>query len=121
LDALPMTTNGKLDRAALPRPEYLPGTARGVPQTVTEEIVVQLFAQALERPSVSPEDDFFELGGHSLTAIRLINRIRAVLGTEVTVEQLFEARTPRAVAGHARATVSRPPLTAREHPDDGDG
>ncbi|MGH3758752.1 amino acid adenylation domain-containing protein [Actinophytocola sp.] len=95
LDRLPVTVNGKLDRARLPGPRGVaapagPDTAR----TPQEQILRELFAQVLDLPSVTAEDDFFELGGHSLSAIRLINRVRATLGVAIPIETLFEARTP---------------------------
>ncbi|MGY4929476.1 amino acid adenylation domain-containing protein, partial [Streptomyces sp. 900105755] len=118
LDALPLTSNGKLDRAALPAPEYASEPADDRPASVTEQIVSGVFADVLGVDRVGPDDSFFRLGGHSLMAIMLVARLRGVLDVEVPVRAVFESPTPAGlVATLAQASRARLPLEARPRPE----
>ncbi|WP_139836915.1 non-ribosomal peptide synthetase, partial [Mycobacterium szulgai] len=93
LDALPMTPNGKVDRKALPRPEFTSTVAYRDPRDGREAVLVGLFAEVLDVARVGIDDGFFDLGGHSLTVTRLVARIRTELNVEVPIRAVFEAPT----------------------------
>ena len=92
LEALPLTVNGKLDKRALPAPEYTDGRYRA-PANAIEEILAGIYAQVLGVERVGVEDSFFELGGDSLSAMRLIAAVNTGLDAHVSVRAVFEAPT----------------------------
>jgi amino acid adenylation domain-containing protein/non-ribosomal peptide synthase protein (TIGR01720 family) len=96
LEELPLTTNGKVDRAALPAPK---GTRPELedsylaPRTPIEEVVAGIWGEVLKVERVGVHDNFFELGGDSLKAIQVISRVQSFSEVEVRVRSIFEAPT----------------------------
>src|SRR3989440_1006257 len=100
LAALPLSRNGKLDRAALPAPPAAPTEVDREPRTDAERVLARIWAEVLGVARVGVEDNFFELGGDSILSIRVISRLRAAFSVEVSPRALFTNPT---VAGLAAA------------------
>jgi nonribosomal peptide synthetase DhbF len=122
LPAMPRTPNGKLDRNALPAPNW---SARNVSdnfvpaKTSLEEKLAATWASVLGLERVGMTENFFELGGHSLSGLRLVNQLRETLGEHVSLSVVFEAPTVAGMAellekkhtatgNHAAPAESRP-------------
>jgi amino acid adenylation domain-containing protein len=100
LKEFPLTPNGKVDRKALPTPEYSPSNDRlSDPKTPTEEILAGMWADVLSVNPVGVHDNFFELGGHSLLATQVMSRVRTVFHIDLPLRSLFEHPT---VGGFAK-------------------
>ncbi|MGW5354054.1 non-ribosomal peptide synthase/polyketide synthase [Streptomyces sp. NPDC004031] len=102
LDALPLLSNGKLDRAALPAPDFTAASGGRAPAGATERALRDLFADALGLPAeeLGTDDDFFAFGGDSIVAMQLVARARAA-GWKVTPRQVFQHRSVAALAAVA--------------------
>jgi nonribosomal peptide synthetase DhbF len=105
LEALPLTPNGKLDRGALPAPERHRESYRAA-RTPREQVLCELFAEVLSMERVGIDDNFFALGGHSFLGMRLVSRVRVILGIELSIRTLFEAPSVAELGTHLNREVS---------------
>ncbi|MFB6583975.1 amino acid adenylation domain-containing protein, partial [Streptomyces sp. NPDC056402] len=106
MDELPLTINGKLDRRALPVPDYTTTTTTSrEPVTEQERILASLFADVLGLERVGVEDSFFELGGDSISSIQLVARARAA-GLVVSARDVFRCRTVAELAVVAESAAA---------------
>jgi amino acid adenylation domain-containing protein len=96
LNRIPLTSNGKVDKKALPNPDLLPEYGKRKiksPETETQKMVAAIWSVALRVPQISMDDNFFELGGHSLIAIRVMKTIEEKTKHRLPITALFEAPT----------------------------
>jgi acyl carrier protein len=100
LDQLPLTSNGKMDRKALPTPEFgvVGGAAYMAPRNDTETVLAEIWGEVLGVEQVGVEDDFFELGGDSLRRLQLTSRTKAAFGVALTPRDIQTARTVSALS-----------------------
>jgi amino acid adenylation domain-containing protein len=97
LPELPLTAHGKLDRRALPTPDFDQLGQGRQPRTPAEQALCAVFTRVLGLRQVGADDDFFELGGHSLLAVRVVDRARKA-GVSISIADVFTHRTPEALA-----------------------
>ncbi|MEU9096723.1 non-ribosomal peptide synthase/polyketide synthase [Streptomyces sp. NPDC048361] len=98
LDALPLSANGKVDRAALPKPQAAPRAERTEPRTEAERRTTEVFGQVLGVEPPGVDDDFFTLGGDSILSIRLAARLSEAFAADLTPRDVFTRPTPAALA-----------------------
>ncbi|MFK4223791.1 amino acid adenylation domain-containing protein [Streptomyces sp. NPDC019890] len=102
LDELPLTGNGKLDRRALPAPDYTTVTSGRAPANEREAALCRAYAEVLGLEQVGADDSFFDLGGDSISSIQLVSKAREA-GLAITAQDVFVHRTPQGLALAARA------------------
>ncbi|MER6098502.1 condensation domain-containing protein [Streptomyces sp. NPDC001728] len=112
LPELPLTPDGRTDVDALPEPGHEPAAKAATGGAPWEEQVGALFTELLDGRAVGPDDNFFRVGGHSLLAVQLVNRVRADLGREITLREVFRHPTVAALAARlAQPAAQTPPKT----------
>jgi acyl-coenzyme A synthetase/AMP-(fatty) acid ligase len=103
LDELPLTTNGKIDKSALPAPDSVTPNAEPVPpRTLIEAVLVDLYATILGNEHIGAADSFFDAGGNSLQALQLIAQLYSALTVDLDVSAVFLAPTARQLAAVLR-------------------
>jgi amino acid adenylation domain-containing protein len=103
LDELPLTTNKKIDKAALPAPDSVIVPAERVPpRTLIETVLVDLYATILANEQIGAADSFFDVGGNSLQALQLVAQLYATLAVDLDVSAVFLAPTARQLAAVLR-------------------
>lgn len=103
LAALPLTASGKVDHAALPRPDVLPASSATeyvAPRNPSEEQLVAIWQSVLSRDRIGVHDNFFALGGHSLRAAQVVTRLRQRLNLELSLREFFAHPTVAGLAAH---------------------
>ncbi|HKP74028.1 MAG TPA: amino acid adenylation domain-containing protein, partial [Longimicrobiaceae bacterium] len=115
LPEFPLSTNGKVDRAALPAPDARPAAERYVaPRTPVEEVLAEIWAEVLRVDPVGATDDFFALGGHSLLVMRLLAGVRKAFGVELSIRAVFATPTLEALAAEIERMVYEDVLAMSE-------
>jgi acyl carrier protein len=126
LKTLPLTSNGKIDRRALPAPAQTRvelATAHVAPRSPLEQTLAAIWSDILGLSGIGIDDDFFALGGHSLLATQLISRLREAFQVELPLRYVFEASTIARLAEYLEtvrwaAQAARPPLTSWASPSE---
>jgi amino acid adenylation domain-containing protein len=105
LDAVPLNSNGKVDRKALPDPELASGSAYAQPVGEVESALAAIWAEVLEVERVGRNDNFFELGGHSLSLLAVQTKVQKQLAVQLPLKRYFENPTLAAMAGVVQEEV----------------
>ncbi|WP_392957879.1 amino acid adenylation domain-containing protein [Streptomyces sp. LN245] len=119
LERLPLTANGKLDRAALPEPQFT-GTQYRAPRTEAERVLAEVYADVLGAGQVGVDDDFFTGGGDSIRSIQVVARAKT-RGVVVTTREIFEHRTVARLAELVEGRADEERVTLAELPGGGVG
>jgi len=122
LDELPLTSNGKINKKALPDPsgEQAPEVTKVAPRNDLEQSIAAIWEKLLSKEQIGVHESFFEIGGHSLIAIRVVLAIRKQLKKEIAIKDIFEHKTIASLATfiQEKGTASTlPPLTATARPE----
>ena len=123
--SFPLTHNGKVNRRALPEPDFeRQDTPAETAVTPVQEVLLSLWRDVLRVENISVNDNFFHIGGHSLLATQLVSRIRDAFDVEIPLRRLFEQPTIAWLARlieeerNSEKGYAPPPLKAMERPDD---
>jgi amino acid adenylation domain-containing protein len=108
--SMPLTPNGKIDRAALPVPDVQTSAADAefvAPRNPTEEALAEIISDVLKIPRVSVHDDFFHLGAHSLLGAQIVAHVRNIFGTDLKLLDVFDAPTVAQLSGRIEQALAR--------------
>ncbi|MFF2190817.1 amino acid adenylation domain-containing protein [Streptomyces sp. NPDC058155] len=119
LDRLPLTANGKLDRGALPEPEFAGGAYRA-PRSEAERVLAEVYADVLDAQQIGIDDDFFAGGGDSIRSIQVVARART-RGVAVSTREVFEHRTVARLAELVEGRAEEERVMLAELPGGGVG
>lgn len=110
LEKMPMTSNGKVDRKALPDPAFTGGAAEYLgPRNELERQLVEIWEGIFKREKISVRDNFFQLGGHSLLAVQLFMKLEKATGRKLPMVTLFQAPTIEQLAAILQKDTWREP------------
>jgi amino acid adenylation domain-containing protein len=117
LDRLPLTSNGKVDRQALPKPETLLAAAAPttLPQTYLERQIAEVWGELLQVNSIGRHDNFFDLGGQSMLMVQAQVRLQEQLGRELNIVDLFQFPTIATLAQHLEHQNQQASATEAAH------
>jgi len=118
LETFPMTINGKLNKRALPDPEFTSFEEYVAPSGETESALVKIWQEVLGVEKVGITDDFFRIGGNSILAIQVSHRMSQASGSEIKVADVFKYRTPARLVSHClgQTLINIPGTDARQSP-----